>query len=163
MSSISEGFTRLARAGRMTCKVRRDFKIITDVIAHVSLVKSNIRESSICFPKSLYKKTSNEILADLKAVVKTGALKVPEVLTRHTPVCNDRSAVTSVCQTASSLTHAVTTERKGEEGTFRVAVIIAEYKRLLYFFPLPSSLSISFSVDFFLYSTKRWSYGKDMP
>ena len=31
----------------------------------------------------------------------------------------------TVCQTASSLTHTVTTE-KGEEGTFRVAVIIAE-------------------------------------
>ena len=29
------------------------------------------------------------------------------------------------------------------------------------FFPLPSSLSISFSVDFFLYSTKRWSYGTE--
>ena len=27
------------------------------------------------------------------------------------------------------------------------------------FFPLPSSLSISFSADFFLFSTKRWSYG----
>ena len=27
------------------------------------------------------------------------------------------------------------------------------------FFPLLSSLSISFSADFFLYSTKRWSYG----
>ena len=26
-----QGVTRLARAGRMTCKVRRDFKIITDV------------------------------------------------------------------------------------------------------------------------------------
>ena len=31
-------------------------------------------------------------------------------------------------------------------------------KRLLYFFPLPSSFSISFSADFFLYSTTRWSY-----
>ena len=27
------------------------------------------------------------------------------------------------------------------------------------FFPLTSSLSISFSADFFFYSTKRWSYG----
>ena len=97
-----------------------------DVISSVSLVTSNIRESSICSPKSLYKKTSNEILAELKAVVKTGALKVPEAPTRHTPVCYDLSAVTSVCQIASSHTYTVTTERKGEEGTFRVAVIIAE-------------------------------------
>ncbi len=27
-----------------------------------------------------------------------------------------------------------------------------------YFLPLPSSLSISFSADFFLYSTTHWSY-----
>ena len=144
MSSISEGVTRLARAGRMTGKVRRDFKIITDVRSCVSLVTSNIRESSICSPKSLYKKTSNEILAELKVVVKTGALKVPEAPNRHTPVCYDRSAVTSVCQTASSHTHPVTTERKGEEGTFRVAVIIAKYKRLLYF-----SLTLEFEYFFF--------------
>ena len=31
------------------------------------------------------------------------------------------------------------------------------------FFPLPSSLIISFSADFFLYSTKRWSYGTLVP
>ena len=86
----------------------------------------NIPESSICSPKSLYKKTGNEILAELTAVVKTGELKVPEATTRHTPVFNDPSAVTSVCQTTSSLTHTVTTERRGETGTFRVAVIIAE-------------------------------------
>ena len=110
----------------MTCKVRRDFKIITDVISRVSLVTSNIRGSSICSPKSLYKKASNEILAELTAMVKTGALKVPEVPTHHTPVCYDLSAVTGMCQTASSHTHTVTTERKGEEQTFRVAVIIAE-------------------------------------
>ena len=79
LSSISEGVTRLARAGRMTCKVRREFKIITDELSRVSLVTSNIRGSSICSPKSLYKKTSNEILAELKAVVKTGALKVPRL------------------------------------------------------------------------------------
>ena len=46
-----------------------------------------------------------EILGELKAVVKTGALKVPEAPTRHTPVCYDLSAVTGVCQTASSHTH----------------------------------------------------------
>ena len=110
----------------MTCKVRRDFKIITDVSSCVSLVTSNIRGSSICSPKSLYKKTSNEILAELKAVDKTGALKVPEAPTHHTPVCYHLSAVTGVCQTASPHPHPVNTERKGEEGTFRVAVIIAE-------------------------------------
>ena len=88
----------------MTCKVRRDFKIITDVISRVSLVTSNIRGSSICSPKSLYKKTSDEILAELKAVVKTGALKVQGAPTRHTPVCYNPSAVTGVCQTASSHT-----------------------------------------------------------
>ena len=110
----------------MTCKVRRDLKVITDVSSRVSLVTSKIRRSSICSAKSLYKKTSNEILAELKVVVKTGALKVLEAPTRHTPVCFDLSAVTGVCQTASSHTHPVTTERKGEEGTFRVSVIIAE-------------------------------------
>ena len=94
--SISEGVTRIARAGRMTRKVRCDFEIITDVSSRVSLVTSNIRGSSICSPKSLYKKTGNEILGEVKAVVKTGALKVPEAPTRHTPVCYDLSAVTGV-------------------------------------------------------------------
>ena len=36
MSSISEGVTRLVRASRMTCKVRRDFKIITNELSRVS-------------------------------------------------------------------------------------------------------------------------------
>ena len=99
----------------MTCKVRRNFKIIRDVLSRVSLVTSNIRVSSICSPKSLYKKTSNEILAELKAVFKTGALKVPEAPTRPTPVCYDLSAMTGVCQTASSHSHPVTTETKREE------------------------------------------------
>ena len=66
---------------------------------------SNIRRSSICSPKSLSKKTSNEILAELKAVVKTGALKVPEAPTRPTPVCYAPSAVTGLCKTAGSHTH----------------------------------------------------------
>ena len=100
----------------MTCKVRRDFKIITDVLSRVSLGTSNFRGSSICFPKSLYKKTSNEILAELKAVVKTGALKVLEAPTCPTLVCYDLSVMTGVYQTASSHPHPVTTERKGEEG-----------------------------------------------
>ena len=64
--------------------------------------------------------------AELKAVVKTAALKVPEAPTHPTPVCYDLSTVTGVCQIASSHTHLVTTERKGEEGNFRVIVIIAE-------------------------------------
>ena len=99
----------------MTCKVRRDFKIITDVSSRVSLVTSNIRGSSICSPKSLYQKTSNEILGELKAVFKTGALKVPEAPTRPTPVCYDLYSVTGVCQTAGSHPHPITTERKGEK------------------------------------------------
>ena len=86
---------------------------------------SNIRESSICFPKSLYKKTINEILAELKAVVKTGELKVPEPPTRHTQAYCDPSGVTYACQTSSFRTDPVTTKRKGE-GTFRLVVIIAE-------------------------------------
>ena len=44
----------------------------------VSLVTLNIRGSSICSPKSLYKKTSQEILAELKAAFKTGESKVPK-------------------------------------------------------------------------------------
>ena len=114
LSSISEGVTRLAHVGRMTCKVRRDFKIITDVLSRVSLVTSNIQGSLICSPKSLYKKTSNEILGELKAAVKTGALKVP----RPQPIL-PQSATTylsGVCQTASSHPHPITTKRKGEEG-----------------------------------------------
>ena len=114
--SISEGGTRVVRADRMTCKVRRDFKRITDVLSRVSLVTSNIRGSSSCSPKSLYKKISNEILAELKAVVKTGASKVPEAPTRPNQISYDLSAMTSVCQIASSHPHPVTTERKGEEG-----------------------------------------------
>ena len=43
---------KVSRAGRMTCKVRRDFKTITDVLSRVSLVTSNIWGSSICSPKS---------------------------------------------------------------------------------------------------------------
>ena len=61
----------------MTCKVRRDFKIITDVLSCVSLVTSNNRGSSICSPKSLYKKTSQQILGELKAAFKTGESKFP--------------------------------------------------------------------------------------
>ena len=100
----------------MTCKVRHYFKIITDVLSRVSLVTSNIRGSSICSLNSLYKKTSNGILVELKAFVKTGALKVLEAPTRPTQVCYYLSATTGVCQTASSHPHPVTTERKGEEG-----------------------------------------------
>ena len=98
----------------MTCKVRSDFKIITNVSSRVSAVISNIRGSSICSPKSLYKKTSNEILAELKAVVKTGALKVPR--SRSVLPQSATTYLSGVYQTASSHPHLVTTERKGEEG-----------------------------------------------
>ena len=67
--------SRLARAGRMTCKVRRDFKIITDVSSCVSLVTSNIRGSLICSLKSLYKKTSNEILGRVEGSCQNGCVK----------------------------------------------------------------------------------------
>ena len=113
LSSISEGVTRPARAGRMTSKVRRDFKIISDVLSLVSLVTSNIRGSSICSPKSLYKKTSQEILADLKAVVKTGALKIPEAPTRPTP-----SLLRPVCQACVKqldLTHTPSPPRRRDK------------------------------------------------
>ena len=142
----------------MICNVRRDFDIITDVSSRVSLVTSNFRGSSICFPKYLYKKTSNEILAELKAVVKTSALKVPEAPTRHSPVCYDRSAVTSVSNSQLSHTH----RHHREEGWRRNFSSCSDHSRIkttAIFFPLPSSLSISFSADFFLYSAKRWSYG----
>ena len=36
LSSISEGITRIVRAARMTCKVRHDFKIITNELSRVS-------------------------------------------------------------------------------------------------------------------------------
>ena len=52
----------------------------------------------------------------LKAVVKTGALKVPEAPTHPTQVWYDLSAMTGVCQTASTHPHSDTTERKGGEG-----------------------------------------------
>ena len=130
LSSISEGVTRLTRAGRMTCKVRRDFKIITDELSCVSLVTSNIRGSSICSPKSLYKKISKEILAELKAVVKTGALKVP----RLRPVL-PQSAMTYLLWQAcvNSQVSPTPCHHQKEESrrtqlkrTFRVAAIIAE-------------------------------------
>ena len=159
LSSVSEGVTRRARAGRMTCKVRRDFEIITDVSSRVSLAISNFRGSSICSPKSLYKKTSNEILGELKAVVKTGALKVPEAR----PVL-PQSAATDLlwqaCVKQPALTH--TPRHHQEEGKRRNFSSCSDHswiKTTAIFFPLPSSLSISFSADFFLYFTKRWSYG----
>ena len=95
----------------MTCKVRRDFKIITDVLSRVSLVTSNIRGSSICSPKSLYKKTSNDILAELKAVVKTGALKVP----RPWPVLAQSATTCQVCVKQPALTHTPSPPRGREK------------------------------------------------
>ena len=54
-------------------------------------------------------------LAELKAVVKTSALKAPEAPTRHTPVCYNLPAVTGVCQTASSHTHTPSPPRGREK------------------------------------------------
>ena len=86
----------------------------------------NIQGSSICSPKSLYMKTSNEILAELKAVVKTGALKVPEALTHPTPISYDRSVSNS--QLLSTPCHHQEEGRRKtqQKWTLRVAVIIAE-------------------------------------
>ena len=57
----------------------------------VSLETSNIRGSSICSPNSLYKKTSHEILGELKAAFKTGASNVPRprpiLLSLLRPIC----------------------------------------------------------------------------
>ena len=111
LSSISEGVMRLARAGRMTCKVGRDFKIITEELSRVSLVISNIRGYSICFPKSLYKKTtSNEILGELKAAFKSGESKVP----RPRPVL--LSLLWQAWVNSQLSPTPITTKRKGEEG-----------------------------------------------
>ena len=133
----------------MTCKVRRDFKIITDVLSRVSLVTSIIRGSSICSPKSLYKQTSNEILAELKAVVKTGALKVPEASTRPIPVCYDLSV-----RRVSNSQLSPTPRHHREEGrrrtqlkwTFRVVAIIAEKKKTTAIFS-----SLTFEFEYFIF------------
>ena len=89
---------------------------------------SNIRGSSICSPKSLYKKTSQEILAELKAVVKTCALKVPR------PEPSYPSATTCVrrVSTVSSHPHRRHHQEEGRrrtllKWTFRVATIIAKW------------------------------------
>ena len=79
----------------------------------VSLVTSNIRGSLICSPKSLYKKTSHEILAELKAVFKTGTSKVlrprPVLPSLLRPICQ-------VCVNSQlSPTPAIATKRKREE------------------------------------------------
>ena len=109
LSSISESVTRLTRAGRMTGKVRRDFKIIPDVLSRVSLVTSNIRGSSICFRKSPYKKTSNEILRELKAAFKTGESKVPR------PLSVLSSLLWQACVKQLALTHTLSPPRGREK------------------------------------------------
>ena len=74
---------------------------------------SNIRGSSICSPKARYKKTSHEILGELKAAFKTGTSKVP----KPRPVLP--SLLRPICQACVnsqlSPTPAVVTKRKGEE------------------------------------------------
>ena len=93
----------------MTCKVRRDFKIITDALSHVSQVTLNIRESSICSPKSLYKKTSNGILRELKAAFKTGESKVPR------PLSVLPSLLWQACAKQPVLTHTLSPPRGREK------------------------------------------------
>ena len=91
--------------GQNDRQVRRDFKIIIYELSRVSLVTSNFRGSSICSPKSIYKKTSNEILAELKAAFKRNKSKFP----RPRPVVP--SLLWQLC-----LNSQLSTERKGEEG-----------------------------------------------
>ena len=109
LSSISEGVTRLEPAGRITCKVRRDFKIITDVLSRVSLVLSNFRGGSICSPKSLYKKTIKEILGELKAAFKTDE---PKVLMIQSVL---PSLLWQACVKQSALTHTPSPPRGREK------------------------------------------------
>ena len=75
------------------------------------------------------------------------------------PICFDRRVSNSQLSPTPCYHREEGRRRTQQKRTFRVAVIIADKKRVLYFLPLPSSLSISFSVDFFLYNTKRWAYG----
>ena len=143
----------------MTCKVRRDFKIITDVLSRVSLVTSNIRGSSICSPKSLYKKTSNAILGRVEGSCQNGCVKGcggpdPSYPSLLRPICCDRRV------SNSQISH--TPRHHREEGRRKNFLSCSDHswmKTTAIFFPLPSRLSISFSADFLLYSTKRWSYG----
>ena len=87
----------------MNCHVFHD--IFTGDIEHSG--------SSVCSPKSLYEKTSREILGELKAAFKTGASKGSDAPTRATQSAT--TYLSGVCQ-QPALTHtAVTTKRKGEE------------------------------------------------
>ena len=140
----------------MTCKVRRDFEIITDVSSKVSLVTSNVRGSLIRSPKSLYKKTGNEILQSWRQLSKRG------VKGSGGPDRSYTSLLQSICcdrrVSNSQLSH--THRHLREEGRRRNFSSCSDHswiKMTAIFFALPSSLSISFSAGFFFYSTKRWS------
>ena len=90
-----------------------NYHVFHNSFTTVSLVTSTIRQSSIYSWKSLYKKTSQKILRELKASFKTGASKVP----RPRPVLP--SLLRPICQVCVnsqlSPTPAVVTKRKGEE------------------------------------------------
>ena len=142
----------------MTCKVRRNFKIITYVLSCVSLVTSNIRGSSICSPKSLYEKTSNEILRELKAAFKTGELKVPR------PLSAQPSLLWQACVKQPALTQTPSPPRGREKKdatkmNFSGCSDHSWIKTTAIFSSLTFEFEYFFSADFFLYSTKRWSYG----
>ena len=98
---------------------------------------------------------------ELKAVVKTGALKVLEADPLYPsllqPICCDKRVSNNQFSHTPRHHQWEGIGRTRQKWTFWITAIIAELKRLLYCFPFPSSFS--FSVDFFLYSTKRWSYG----
>ena len=118
----------------MTGKVRRDFEIITDVSSRVSLVTSNFRESSICSPKSLYKKTSKEMWAELKAVVKTGALKVPEARS-VLPQSAATDLLWQACVKQPALTHTLRHHREQGRRNFSSCSDHSWIKTTAIFFP----------------------------
>ena len=140
VSSISEGVKRLARAGRMTCKVRRDFKIITDELLRVSRqfhwwhrTFGDLR----FVPQNLYIRKQIRRFRRVEGSCQNGCVKGSEAPTRPTPVCFNLSV--RRMSTVSSHQH------RWQKWTFRVATIIAQwtindcyiffpYRRVWYFF-----------------------------
>ena len=121
---------------------------------------SNIRGSSIYSPKSLYKKTSQEILGELKAAFKTGESKVP----RPQPV------LPSLIWQAYANSQLLPTPPTPPRGREKKNVTKMNFSSCsdhspkwiindcYIFFPYLRVWVFLFSADFFLYSTTRWSY-----
>ena len=147
----------------MTCKVGHDFEIITDLSSRVSLVTSNVRGSSIRSPKSLYKKTGNEILAELKAVVKTSALRFLKSPTRPVPVCYGRS-VWQACVKQPAFTH-TTSPPRGREEKGATKTNFSSCRDHSWIKTTAIFSTLTFEFEYFLFcellslQPKRWSYG----